>query len=137
MGISGAVTDVLIDGNVIRGVGGVQQLTGIRVSASSATNLRITNNTIESISYGVITTANGGNATLRSNAIANCTTPLTLKSGDLLENATNYEMTASPSTGTWRVGDRVWNSTPTVGQPIGWICTVAGSPGTWVALANL
>lgn len=46
---------------------------------------------------------------------------------------------AAPSGGTnlWFVGDRVINSVPTVGQPIGWVCTVAGTPGTWVALANL
>lgn len=43
----------------------------------------------------------------------------------------------APATGTWAVGDLVWNVTPSVGQPIGWLCTVAGTPGTWVALANL
>jgi hypothetical protein len=26
---------------------------------------------------------------------------------------------------------------PTVGQPTGWLCTVSGTPGTWVAQANL
>lgn len=45
--------------------------------------------------------------------------------------------TASPATGTWSVGDTCWNGTPVVGQPIGWKCTVAGTPGTWVAMANL
>ena len=38
---------------------------------------------------------------------------------------------------TWTRGDQVWNEEPTVGQPIGWMCTVAGTPGTWVAMANL
>ena len=38
---------------------------------------------------------------------------------------------------TWAVGDRVINSAPAVGQPVGWVCTVAGAPGTWVAQANL
>lgn len=41
------------------------------------------------------------------------------------------------STATWSVGDTVYNSAPAVGQPVGWKCTVAGTPGTWVALANL
>lgn len=45
--------------------------------------------------------------------------------------------TASPAAGTWNVGDIVWNTEPSVGNPIGWMCTVAGTPGTWVALANL
>lgn len=41
------------------------------------------------------------------------------------------------ATATWSVGDTVYNSAPSVGQPIGWKCTVAGTPGTWVAMANL
>jgi hypothetical protein len=45
--------------------------------------------------------------------------------------------TAAPTTGTWRVGDHVENSTPAVGQPKGWWCTVAGTPGTWVSEGNL
>jgi hypothetical protein len=45
--------------------------------------------------------------------------------------------TAAPVNGTWAVGDRVFNSTPTVGQPKSWVCTVAGTPGTWVSEGNL
>ena len=45
--------------------------------------------------------------------------------------------TAVPTTGTWVVGDYVKNSTPSVGQPKGWYCTVAGAPGTWVSEGNL
>lgn len=45
--------------------------------------------------------------------------------------------TASPVSGTWKVGDTVWNTVSVIGQPVGWKCTVAGAPGTWVALANL
>jgi hypothetical protein len=35
-----------------------------------------------------------------------------------------------PATGTWDVGDRVFNSAPSVGQPKGWIRTVSGTEGT-------
>lgn len=38
---------------------------------------------------------------------------------------------AIPTAGTWKVGDIVWNSAPTAGGNIGWICTTAGTPGTW------
>jgi hypothetical protein len=31
----------------------------------------------------------------------------------------------------------VFNSTATAGQPKGWVCTVAGTPGTWVSMGNL
>ena len=42
-----------------------------------------------------------------------------------------------PSAGTWARGDRVFNSLPAVGSPKSWVCTVAGSPGTWVSEGNL
>ena len=38
---------------------------------------------------------------------------------------------------TWNVGDRAVFATPTVGQPKAWVCTVAGTPGTWVSEGNL
>lgn len=54
---------------------------------------------------------------------------------------TNWETisygTAAPSTGYHRKGDRVIQQTPTAGQPKGWVCTVAGTPGTWVSEGTL
>lgn len=45
--------------------------------------------------------------------------------------------TAAPAAGTWQVGDRIMNLTPSVGNPKSWVCTVAGTPGTWVSEGNL
>lgn len=45
--------------------------------------------------------------------------------------------TAAPVAGTWAVGDRIINQAPAVGQPKSWVCTVAGTPGTWVSEGNL
>lgn len=45
--------------------------------------------------------------------------------------------TAAPTVGNWLVGDTVRNTAPAVGSPQGWVCTVAGAPGTWAALPNL
>jgi hypothetical protein len=47
----------------------------------------------------------------------------------------NIAATAAPVAGTWAVGDKAWNTAPSnaAGQPAGWICVVAGSPGTWRA----
>jgi hypothetical protein len=42
-----------------------------------------------------------------------------------------------PTWGPWEVGDRIYNSVPTVGQPKSWVCTAAGSPGTQVSEGNL
>ena len=44
---------------------------------------------------------------------------------------------AAPTTGYHRLGDEVIRLTPVVGQPKGWVCTVAGTPGTWVSQGNL
>lgn len=53
-------------------------------------------------------------------------------------------MTAAPTTGTWNIGDEVKNSAPgelgTAGSKYviqGWICTVAGTPGTWLPMRVL
>lgn len=49
--------------------------------------------------------------------------------------------TAAPTTGTWEQGDIVKNSAPAEAGSasskyvvIGWICTVAGTPGTWLPM---
>ena len=52
------------------------------------------------------------------------------------QNVTTFA-TAAPTVGQWARGDRVFNNTPTVGQPKSWVCTVTGTPGTWVSEGNL
>lgn len=39
--------------------------------------------------------------------------------------------------GIWQVGDIIWSSVTTSGTPMGWICSVAGNPGTWKPFANI
>ena len=52
--------------------------------------------------------------------------------------------TAAPTTGTYGLGDIVWNSSPSEAGSagnkyitLGWICTVAGTPGTWLPMRTL
>jgi hypothetical protein len=52
--------------------------------------------------------------------------------------------TAAPTSGSWNKGDFVRNSTPAeAGAALskyvvtGWICTVAGTPGTWLECRSL
>lgn len=42
-----------------------------------------------------------------------------------------------PVAGAWKKGDRVFNMNAAVGSPKGWVCTVTGTPGTWVSEGNL
>lgn len=44
---------------------------------------------------------------------------------------------ATPADGTHLKGDRRYNDNPAVGSPKSWVCTVAGTPGTWVSEGNL
>ncbi len=44
---------------------------------------------------------------------------------------------AAPTAGTWAVGDHCAKTNVAAGQPKGWFCTVAGTPGTWVSEGNL
>lgn len=39
--------------------------------------------------------------------------------------------TIIPATGTWALGDRVINTSPSAGGYAGWVCVTAGTPGTW------
>lgn len=38
---------------------------------------------------------------------------------------------AAPVAGTWARGDIVFNSAPSAGGFVGWVCVTAGTPGTW------
>jgi parallel beta-helix repeat protein len=60
-----------------------------------------------------------------------------LRKGTAFHYRAELTYPAAPTTLTWQQGDRCWSQNQTVGQPIGWICTVAGTPGTWVAMVNL
>ena len=44
---------------------------------------------------------------------------------------------SAPVAGTWAVGDICWDTNPAAGATPGWVCTTAGTPGTWKAMANL
>ena len=58
--------------------------------------------------------------------------------------ASHAALTAAPTTGTWSQGDKVRNSAPSelgsAGSKYvidGWICTVSGTPGTWLQQRTL
>jgi len=51
---------------------------------------------------------------------------------------TNNPSLAAPwNTMPWNAGDTAVFSVPTIGLPKGYVCTVAGTPGTWVSQGNL
>lgn len=52
---------------------------------------------------------------------------------ELMNTRTVTWGTAAPTTGTHANGDIRWNTSPAAGTNIGWVCTSAGTPGTWKA----
>lgn len=51
---------------------------------------------------------------------------------------THRQGAGAPTAGTAKRGDIVWNTAPSAnGNSVGWICTTAGSPGTWKAFGSV
>ena len=55
----------------------------------------------------------------------------------ILAQADNYESNATPSTGEWAKGQIIYNTNPSAGGNVGWICTASGSPGTWKSFGTI
>ncbi|MGK3957909.1 glycosyl hydrolase family 28-related protein [Arthrobacter sp. R4] len=78
----------------------------------------------------------GGNVSFIGNK-SNATTHLLVGAGtrkrerDNSWNAAEATGTAAPTSGTYSVGDKVYATAPIAGGTIGWVCTTAGTPGTW------
>lgn len=60
-----------------------------------------------------------------------------VEDSQVLPSVARWSLASAPVAGTWARGDIVDNSAPSAGSPAGWYCTVAGTPGTWKAMANL
>lgn len=96
------------------------------------------------VGFGVSATSNDHTLPLVDNRFISVTTqvsaPLGFAVGRIVQRLGDkliWQDTASPAVGNWSVGDRAMNSTPVIGQPKSWACTVAGAPGTWVSEGNL
>jgi hypothetical protein len=44
---------------------------------------------------------------------------------------------AAPTAGKWYAGDIVWNTLPSPTAYAGWVCTAAGTPGTWKGFGQI
>lgn len=112
-----------------------------------AANFRgtIANNTFHTnTSQPVITVVDGARGSIRSNYIDNVGAGLHLSrsGGGALQSTIDTDggtqrsivsqyASSAPTAGTWAVGSLIYNNAPTAGGFIGWVCTAAGTPGTW------
>lgn len=56
---------------------------------------------------------------------------------DALGNTPIEKRNSVPNSGTFKVGDIIWNSAPSAGGNIGWVCVTAGTPGTWKSFGDI
>ena len=94
--------------------------------------ITITNNVVRNGNGIAIQTYFLKNSTVDGNTIWNSNGDIVdTSSTTLLLNAVIGQYTAAPTTGTWKRGTILYNSTPASAGYVGWACTAAGTPGTW------
>lgn len=102
----------------------------------------VTNNTVRNLNSSVTFTNNfatestGGyiKNVFKDNTLDTCfTNPYISPSYESYAKLDSFA-TATPNSGSWKAGDVVWNRTPSADNPILWLCTSGGTPGTWRAL---
>jgi len=123
-----------ISDNIISGSGAGNAL---QIGSSSDSNIVCnnyiykTNGSGGTYSFGISDT--GPNDNVYNNKIFNSSTRISFNGTTFLPDPRMLFGTAAPTAGTWAVGDRVYNSGVTTTSNLGWVCTSAGSPGTWTA----
>ena len=132
----GPSLNINVSNNTIRSTDSLQ--IGISL-ASPLTNSIIANNIISDCLIGIQTFTGHSlsNPLVSNNVLHSNTTNLILNDTNIILQQAFNPATTFPSTGTYLKGDIVYNSAPTAGQPQGWVCSVSGTPGTWLAMANL
>jgi parallel beta-helix repeat protein len=146
--LSGATTaEGVIDGNVITDTLGNARYGIYFATADQATHSVRNNYATGMTDYGArVTSTTTGFREWTGNVLSGA-------SGDVLSFPTvvmngtkkaTHAGTAAPASGTWAVGDTVRNtapaeagSTPNKYVVTGWVCTAAGTPGTWLDMRSL
>jgi hypothetical protein len=86
------------------------------------------------------TLGTGSDVTFSDNALSGITAGRRFVGGpgsatgvSVIDNSWQFA-NAAPTADCHFVGERVWKSSPSGSNPMGWICTTAGTPGTWTAM---
>ena len=144
----GGGSNVIVEDNIIQWTGtdtrtggrnsGVIGIGNNAAAAALADCQVLTNKLYGAYAYPLLLQINSGDTVVYNNDVSQATGTSVLNAAIVYRRTKRtYESTAAPSAGTYIVGDRSFNSAPAVGQPKSWVCTVAGTPGTWVSEGNL
>lgn len=122
---------------------GVTVLRGVTVNNGGAATLALGFRTLKAY-YSTINAAvsidNGGIiscGTVFSSTIAQTAGPIISLFDDASYAGGAVTGLGAPTGGTWPVGARTKNMAAAVGQPKAWVCSAAGTPGTWTSEGNL
>lgn len=63
--------------------------------------------------------------------------PVNFQDRNTVVTVATANLPAAPTAGAWLQGDIIWNSAPSAGAPMGWMCVKSGTPGTWAPMPNL
>lgn len=134
--INGNVQGVSVVGNTIKyATNGY----GVYFEVASSANKAISNHLVNTggglggffnASDGATIALNDGDSSLVTNVNAKRYTAF----GNSADAGAIISATAVPTVGTWKHGDFVVNASVAASGIAGWICSVAGTPGTWVAI---
>lgn len=136
------VVRLTLDGNLFFDCGGGAAANSFAIAflAGTSSFVSLINNRITSPNGKTLTRnilASGHTFNPQTNVFANNNLIAGLQNNfDWRKGDVQY-FAAAPASGAWEIGQYVLNSVPASAQPQGWVCTVAGTPGTWKAMANL
>ncbi|WP_407497591.1 right-handed parallel beta-helix repeat-containing protein [Acinetobacter baumannii] len=113
-----------------------------RIQVLESDKLTVNCNAIESTAAtdsGRIVLNNATNYVVEGNLFSpsNSTTPIYINGQGFKAAKKRLYGTGIPSVGTYEVGDIIWNTSPVLAGPLGWVCVTAGSPGTWAQFGEV
>jgi hypothetical protein len=125
---AGAISSVSIEGNIFESAVGAGLYVGTIQTDGTVDRCRVSGNV-----FGP------GGDHIASSSTGTVFTGMTLVGTRDWGNSVNTVgwASAAPAAGAWLRGDIIWNTAPSAAGTPGWVCTAAGTPGTWKAMANL
>jgi hypothetical protein len=125
---TGTISALKITDNILLGAGAANNRAIWSTSALVVTSGLCANNVITDGLFVYLTATTASSVSFSNNRGALCyfKGALVGVNSRILDNAS-----AAPTTGTYERGDVVYSSAPSAGGNIGFVCTSAGTPGTW------
>jgi hypothetical protein len=143
----------MISGNTILAYPGATALYGIYMEGAQSNNNVISGNTLKNFTNNDIRTNGVKNIIIGNNCQSAISFNIDCAAGIVQGNVGTYVQnslvlwsggqrkityaTVKPASGTWDEGDICLNLQPGYGEPTGWTCTTAGTPGTWYPFAQV